>query len=97
MKEDDSIKLTLTRDKQNMTLEYKLTKIEKPKKHFMQQPKKDEKKPELKKSRQQQREQKEREFKKFHAIPPERKEMIEKIRERLLKNMKSRARNRRVR
>jgi hypothetical protein len=96
MEEGDNITLSLKRKNQDITLQYKLEKIIQPKKQFMQT-EKDGKKPDFRMSPQQQRAQRQRDFKKFHIIPPERKQVIQNIRERLLKNMKQRARNRRVR
>jgi len=94
MKQGDTIKVDVNRNKQNVTLQYELTKIKKAKLQFMQASKNGK---DLKKSPLQKKEQKIREFKKFHAIPPEKKEMISNIRKRLLANMKKRKKNRRVR
>jgi type II secretion system protein C len=96
MKEGDNITLSLKRKNQDVTLHYKLKKITQPKKLFMPAGK-DGKPSTFKMSPQQQRAQKQKDFKKFHVIPPERKQIIQNIRERLLQNMKMRARNRRVR
>jgi len=96
MKDGDNIKLSLKRNGQDITLNYKLEKIKQPKNQFM--PTGTDGKPiDLPKSPQQQRAAARKEFKKFHVVPPERKQVIENIRERLLRNMKMRTRNRRVR
>ncbi len=97
---NDTIEVALKRNEQDVTISYKLEKIEKPKKKMFIQPATGDQTPtpavELKMSRDQKRERQIRNFEKTHRTPKQQ-TIISDIRERILKNMKSRSQNRRVR
>ncbi|MCK4650773.1 hypothetical protein KAT08_01230 [Candidatus Babeliales bacterium] len=97
MQKGETLKTLLKRNNQNIILNYKLSKIEKPIKQFLPFTNKGETSQEFKMSPQQKRTKNIRDFKKFHVIPEDRKQMLTDIRKRLLNNMKLRAKNRRVR
>ena len=101
-KKGDIIKIVLKRKNQDITLSYKLTKLEKPKKKAFIEPVKtgqtdqSQGPGQFKLSREQEKEKRIKEFEKIHRTPKQQ-EVIRQIRERMLENMKKRARNRRVR
>ncbi|MBD3273296.1 hypothetical protein GF385_03025 [Candidatus Dependentiae bacterium] len=97
----DTIELTVKRNNQDIKISYDLEKIEKPKKKFFIEPAKEgEKAPtvktKFKMSRDQEREKRIREFEKLHRTPKQQ-DIITDIRNRILKDLKSRSQNRRVR
>ena len=99
MKKGENIKISLKRGGQDITLNYKLERLERPRKKTFIQPATEgtpESSGEFKMSEQQKREKIESEFEKLHKTPKH-KHVISDIRKRLLENMKSRSRNRRVR
>ena len=98
MKKEDSLSIELERNQQPFTLTYKLTHIEKELKGFFPTSQPDQPKqeaPQLKMSQLQAREERTRKFAQQH--PPRQEKAIEEIRQRLLENMRARARNTRVR
>jgi type II secretion system protein C len=96
-KKGDTIKVVLKRADQDVTLNYKLEKIKKATiQSFTSTGEGETTTQELKMSREQEREKYLREFEKQHKAPKQNK-VISDIRKRLLENMKTRARNRRVR
>ncbi len=91
---EDEIKIDLKREGQDISLTYKLMKIEKPPSKFLGEAPLH--KPELfKLNREQQREQQQRTFRQDH--PKSRKEIKEKMRQRLLENLKLREKDMRFR
>ena len=92
----DDVIIELKRKNQNLTLSYKLVKIEKPSKKILGKPPVETSLEVFKKSRDQQREQQLREFEKHHEVLKENK-LIPNIRQRILENMKMRRQNRRIR
>ncbi|MFC1894931.1 type II secretion system protein N [Candidatus Dependentiae bacterium] len=97
LKKGDKINVTLRRNNINTTINYKLVKIGKPsKKAFIEPATQEGQPPQFKSSEQQKRERKIREFEKIHKQPKQ-SEMMSTIRQRLLRNMKTRLKNRRVR
>jgi type II secretory pathway component PulC len=98
MKIGDIINVELIRANKNITITYKLAKLEKPRKPIGSLEKKPEGKPgdELKMNATQQREQNIREFSKQHGNQRNRETLID-IRKRLLENLHTRLRNARVR
>jgi len=98
MEKEDSLSIELERDQQSLTLTYKLTHIEKELKGFFPASQPDQPKqeaPPFKMSQLQAREERTRKFAQQH--PPKQQKAIEEIRQRLLENMRARARNTRVR
>lgn len=97
---NDIIKVALKRNDQDITISYKLEKIEKPSKRTFIQPATGEKQitpdTKLKISRDQERERSIRNFEKAHRTPKQQ-TIISDIRKRILNNMKRRSQNRRVR
>ena len=103
LKKGVDVKITLSRNNQDTILNYKLVKLEKPKKQtFIQSAKEGDQPPgfppmgQFKMSGLQERERQLREFKQQHRNPRQQR-VISDIRERLLNNMRSRSPNRRVR
>lgn len=98
---NDTIEVALKRNEQEIKISYKLQKIKKPtKKMFIQPTTTADQTPtpevKLKLSRNQKREKKIKDFEKLHRTPKQQ-DIISDIRKRILKNMKSRSQNRRVR
>ena len=95
-KEGDNIKLVLKRNDQETIFNYKIKKIEKTKDQFFMQSDEEKESGEFKMSSQQEREKHLREFKQTHRSPKQQ-NVISDVRRRLLDNMRTRGRNRRVR
>ncbi len=100
---NDTIEVALKRNEQEIKISYKLQKIKKPTKKMFIQPTTsttEDQTPapetKLKLSRNQKREKKIKDFEKLHRTPKQQ-DIISDIRNRILKNMKSRSQNRRVR